>query len=324
MLLAALEKPYALGAALQQWRYDQGWARVAEVDAPVLSLGNLTTGGVGKTPLAVWLAEFLRDLGHKPAILSRGYGANGGDNDEARMLADLIPTVPHFQHRHRIRAAHRAMAQGADVLILDDGFQHRRLARDLDIVLLDGTEPFGHDRLLPRGMLRESVAGLARADAIVVTRTDLMEEAERTGLAGRLERLAPGAPVAWTRHAPIGWRSRQGTAPLSDLQGREVAAFCAIGNPQAFQGTLEKLGVRVKWLRAFADHHWFTSDELHQLRSQSRSEGLPLACTHKDWVKLPESFDCWRLDVRIAFEQGELALQDQVRRIVQLSRPPRN
>ncbi len=209
--LRMLEGPYALGAAWRGWRYDSGRADVNHVPVPVISVGNLTVGGTGKTPMVAWLAKMLLNAGRRVAVLSRGYGASPNQpNDEALMLAQVVPEAVHLQDPDRSAAARQAVAGGADVLVLDDGFQHRRLARDLDIVLLDGLAPFGHDHLLPRGLLRESVRGLRRAAAIVVTRSDLLDATARHSLCQRIAQLAPQAVLAWARHQPTSWRRRNG------------------------------------------------------------------------------------------------------------------
>ncbi len=163
-LLRAAELPYTLAVRFRNHRYDRRRTAVHHVSVPVISVGNLTLGGTGKTPMVKWLARRVEDLGARVALVSRGYRAASGElNDEARELAQALPTIPHIQNRDRVAAARFAIEKfNPDVLLLDDGFQHRRLARDLDVVLLDALEPFGFDHVFPRGTLREPLDGLAR------------------------------------------------------------------------------------------------------------------------------------------------------------------
>ncbi|MGE0376761.1 MAG: tetraacyldisaccharide 4'-kinase, partial [Planctomycetaceae bacterium] len=164
----------AYGAAVRARNclYDMGLRRIHDAGIPVVSVGNLTTGGTGKTPVVAWAAEWFRSHDVRPCLVSRGYRLlEAGGNDEQRVLAQLCPQVPHVQNRDRVAAARIAVRlHDADVVILDDGFQHRRLARDLDIVLIDTTNPWGYGHLLPRGLLRELPSALRRADLVVLTR----------------------------------------------------------------------------------------------------------------------------------------------------------
>ncbi|MCA1685652.1 MAG: tetraacyldisaccharide 4'-kinase, partial [Planctomycetia bacterium] len=167
----------SLGVLLRNLGYDRGRLAVARAAVPVVSVGNLTLGGTGKTPMVEWVARWYRRRGVRVAILSRGYrrDGSGGVNDEAMVLEENLPDVPHLQDPDRVKIAGVAVEElGSELLVLDDGFQHRRLARDLDLVLLDALEPFGLGRLFPRGLLREPVRSLRRADLVVLTRADLV------------------------------------------------------------------------------------------------------------------------------------------------------
>ncbi|HVJ81035.1 MAG TPA: tetraacyldisaccharide 4'-kinase, partial [Planctomycetia bacterium] len=178
--LAAGSIPYSIATFLRNLAYDSGWTKTHFVAAPVVSIGNLTVGGTGKTPMATWFVRELVAAGRRPALLSRGYGGGGGPNDEALVLAAELPDISHAQGPDRVGAAKRLLAnQEADAFVLDDGFQHRRLGRDLDVVLLDATAPFGGDWTLPRGLLRESAGGLCRAHAVILTRADSVSPEER-------------------------------------------------------------------------------------------------------------------------------------------------
>jgi tetraacyldisaccharide 4'-kinase len=223
------------------------------------------------------------------AILSRGYGDSSGMNDEGRVLEENLPDVPHLQAPDRVDLAHRAVEElESEILVLDDGFQHRRLARDLDLVLLDALDPFGLGRIFPRGLLREPIGSLRRAGVVVLSRADLVDEATRQSIRERAERAA--GPLRWAlaRHGPRDLIDEKGqTSPLSELAGRKIGAFCGIGNPEGFRRTLEGLGLEVVRFRAFPDHHPYGASDVADLAAWLRSIGAELALTtQKDSVKL--------------------------------------
>ncbi len=168
--------PYGAVVALRNRGFDRRWLEIEQAGVPVVSVGNLTVGGTGKTPMVEWVARWYRRRGQRVAILSRGYRQVHGLNDEGRVLEENLPDVPHLQDRDRVRSARIAVEElEAEILVLDDGFQHRRLARDLDLVLIDALEPFGLGHLLPRGLLREPLRSLRRTDMVVLSRADLVE-----------------------------------------------------------------------------------------------------------------------------------------------------
>jgi tetraacyldisaccharide 4'-kinase len=257
---------------------------------PVVSVGNLTLGGTGKTPCVEYLARFYRSRDVRVAILSRGYGGAGGPNDEALVLENNLPDVPHLQGPDRVALAGVAIEElEAELLILDDGFQHRRLARDMDVVLLEATEPFGHGRLFPRGLLREPPSSLRRADAVLITRCDQASDSSVNELTHRIRSLAPGRPVVPTTHAPVAWMQHDHPdRPASAFRGRPVAAFCGIGNPEAFRRTLHDLGVDPIAVRTYPDHHAYTRADVDNLRTWARTQpaDAALVTTQKDLVKL--------------------------------------
>jgi tetraacyldisaccharide 4'-kinase len=211
------------------------------------------------------------------------------------MLADLLPDVPHLQDRDRVRAASQLVDRGLDVILVDDGFQHRRLARDVDIVLVDALRPFGLpiptgggapvEAPLPRGLMREPMAALARASAVVLTRADAVEEADLERLQRRIEGAAPGVPVLRAQHAPVAFRDARDPdrrrRPLADLKGLEVDLFSGIGNPGAFEVTVRELGAVIHSHRRFPDHHPFAPGELDGL-----GEDRPALTTAKDAARL--------------------------------------
>lgn len=287
--LAVVAVPYGLAVAARNAAYERCLLRVTRAPVPVISVGNLTLGGTGKTPLVAWVARVLERGGRRPAVVSRGYRADrGAQSDEAAELAILLPGVPHVADRDRIAAARAAAERGADVVVLDDGFQHRRLARDLDIVAVDATDPFGAGRLFPRGLLREPLAGIARARAVVLTRAAGIDSARRADIRAALDR-AGGDRAAWVEsaHRPVHLRSALGEVrPLDELRGRRVAAFAGIGNPAAFRGTLLGLGADLADFRGFPDHHPYSAADLRGLEEWVHRLGADLVVTTlKDLVK---------------------------------------
>jgi len=312
-LLRLAEVPYSLAVRWRNGRYEAGKKEVVTVGAPVISVGNLTLGGTGKTPLVKWLARHLRNCDLRVAILSRGYGAaDGAKNDEALELEQVLPDVPHLQSPDRVSIAQTAVGElESQVLLLDDGFQHRRLARDLDIVLLDATQPFGYDHVFPRGTLREPAVGLARADVVCLSRANLIEPSERETLRQRAAKLSPGAVWCEVAHAPSQLLNSQGeTAPLDALNGRRVLGFCGIGNPVAFRTTLESAGAEVAVWREFPDHHSYTADDVAELAALAKQHDVELVVgTHKDLVKLrtPAIGDAplWAVVVEMEFLAGQ-------------------
>jgi tetraacyldisaccharide 4'-kinase len=289
--LAAAAAGYGIVVAARNAAYDRGRRAVTRAAVPVVSVGNLTLGGTGKTPMVEWVARWYRRRGLRVAILSRGYQRGDGDgaNDEALALDENLPDVPHLQDPDRARLAGVAVEElESELLILDDGFQHRRLARDLDIVLLDALDPFGQGRLFPRGLLREPVRSLRRAGVVVLSRADLVPASSLAATRVEAERRA--GPLRWvvTRHAP---RDLVGTGaepePVGAMRDRGIAAFCGIGNPDAFRLTIEPLCGALVGFRTFSDHHPYSAPEVAELSRWARDLGADLILTtQKDLVKL--------------------------------------
>jgi tetraacyldisaccharide 4'-kinase len=271
--------------------YDRGWKRRLKVSVPVVSIGNLTLGGTGKTPCVEYVANFYRKHDRRVAILSRGYGSDAGRNDEALVLQQNLPDVPHLQGADRAALAATAVEElDSEVLVLDDGFQHRRLARDLDLVLIDATNPWGHGHLFPRGLLREPRSSLRRADVIVLTRCDQVNENERGRIREAAARHAPGRPIVESVHGPhdLVGHERNPESPYR-LKDRPVAAFCGIGNPAAFRRTVEDLGAKVTEFRTYPDHYPYSREDVEDLRDWARRQATDcmVLTTQKDLVKLP-------------------------------------
>jgi len=275
---------------------------------PVVSVGNITAGGTGKTPFVEWVARKVIACGRVPGILSRGYG--GGD--EVRLLAERIPGALHRSGADRAAIA-RAWAEeagGPDIIVLDDGFQHRRLARDADLVLLDGIAPFGFSRLLPAGFLREPLDGLGRATAFVITRSDLCHPDKLETIESYLRLRWPRTPVARVIDRPLAWHSLGGEErPPSGFRGEPAVAACGIGNPAGFFRRLDRLGIRVASRIPFPDHHRYTPEDLYGLDRRARDVGGAVLITEKDAVKIDpaavERGRWWILLSEIAFIRGE-------------------
>ena len=318
--LRLVSVPYSGAVELHHWLYERGWTRRHHAPVPVISVGNLTVGGTGKTPCVEYVARFYRQHGLRAAILSRGYGSREGPNDEALVLEENLPDVPHLQGADRSALAAVAVAElESEVLVLDDGFQHWRLARDLDIVLLDATNPWGHGFLLPRGLLRESPQALRRAGVVVLTRCDQVTGSQLDDLRQAVARIVPGVPVAEAVHAPVELvNSTQASLPLDRLPGRPVAAFCGIGNPEAFRRTLHDLGAVLSDFRTYPDHHPYTPQDVEELRNwprQTAKDGV-VVTTQKDLVKLNLTElggrELWALRVRLQVESGREELDHQL------------
>jgi tetraacyldisaccharide 4'-kinase len=310
-VLGLCETPYAWAMRLRNHRYDRGLAKTHRVDVPVVSIGNLTLGGTGKTPLVLWVAGYFRQRGVRVSIVSRGYAAgDDGRNDEALELELALPEVPHLQNAKRVEAAQRAVEElKTELILLDDGYQHRRLERDLDIVLLDATEPFGFGHVFPRGTLREPIVGLARADVVVLSRADMLSADARQVVQERASQLAPRAVWCEVQHSPQELVNAQGqTQSLESLAGKRVAAFCGIGNPAGFRHTLEALGAEVVVWREFPDHHRYVRGDVESL-AQAAARAELAVCTRKDLVKLGltqiGTTPLWSIRVELGFSVGQ-------------------
>lgn len=326
--LGAIEVPYTLVVRWRNRRYDRHARLVHRVEVPVVSVGNLTLGGTGKTPMVAWLARQLRRRGVRVALISRGYGAEaGGVNDEALELERQLPDVPHLQNPDRVEAAELAIEEfGSQVILLDDAFQHRRIHRDLDIVLIDALEPFGFGRVFPRGALREPLSGLRRADIVVLTRADMLDQEARDEIRARVARLAPRAPWAEVMHAPEALLAAGGASePVASLAGLAVAAFCGIGNPAGFRHTLNDCGCRIAAFREFPDHHAYSRDDIEDLASWSQQAGASaVVCTVKDLVKIRLDhlgrLPLWALAIGIRFLSGQAEMEAKLAQIAATER----
>jgi tetraacyldisaccharide 4'-kinase len=322
--LAAAEQVFRAAAAVRGALYRTGLATVEEAAAPVISIGNLVVGGAGKTPAVIAVAGRLLRRGRRVAVLSRGYGARRADarvvsdgsrvllasddaGDEPSVLARRLPAAAVLCGPDRAALARRAASGlGADALVLDDGFQHRRLARDLDVVVVDAASPVGNGRLLPRGPNREPWSALGRAHLAWISRCDQVDAGDLLALGGRLRAATGRAPVT-SRHAVTDvLDGTLGRGLGRDaLGGARVLAVCALARPDGFRKTLAALGARVAAQRTYRDHHAFTDAEVEALLREARAAGCDaVATTEKDAVRIPAPYAAdplWRV-VRIDAE----------------------
>ena len=288
----------------------------------VISVGNLTLGGSGKTPLVVYLAKYLRTRGWRPAIVTRGYMPEGGlKSDEATMLAELLPDVPVLVGPDRWESIRSSIA---DVFILDDGFQHLRLKRDLDIAVIDAVNPFGNGWLIPRGILREPLTALKRADLIVLSHVNTGRKNVQNVLAV-IEDRDHKAMVAHTVHEAVGVSGfpvrgeRQGLEVLRD----RICVVSAIGSPEGFRNILEGLGAEIAAECVYMDHHVYSDKDIAGIIKLCRQNIIAkVVTTHKDAVKLVSfkeqlaGLKVLVLDMEMRFLHGENELLSSIDRVL--------
>jgi tetraacyldisaccharide 4'-kinase len=325
ILAAGAAGLYGLGVRLRLALYARGLLRRRRAPLPVISVGNLTVGGTGKTPFVAYLAKGLIRQGHRPAVLARGYRAaqSTGLNDEMEMLSRQCPEALLTVGPNRLAGSHRASKGGADVAVLDDGFQHVALERDLDILLIDATRPFGNGRLVPRGQLREPPENASRADAVVLTRVDLAKVEQLGELRTWLGRIRPGMPLIECAFRPRQLRGLTEAVPESlapeALSGRRVAAFAALAEPRSFGRTLRTLGAEVVYSRRFPDHHRYAPSDLVEVAAGAAAARADLLITtEKDAVKLEDlpapDLPLHCLTIEAELERGEDLLWAEIGR----------
>lgn len=316
-LLWCLTPVYRFALWYRNRQFDSGSREIETVSAKVISVGNITTGGTGKTPMVIWICQLLQQRQTKVAIVSRGYGSkNELPNDEALELAARLPNVPHVQNPDRIAAAKRCIDDhSAEAIVLDDGFQHRKLARDVDVVLVDASNPFGFGFLIPRGLLREPVASLKRADVVVVTRCDRVSSEEIDVLRRRIANEI-SAPIALARTRATGLiQSDAKELSIEEAEFGNWLALSAIGNPAAFEASLSEHGFNVTDTMRFRDHHHFSENELKQVAAAAKQSGADrIICTHKDLVKIDrteiDGIAVFALRVDVEVIEGRVQLED--------------
>jgi tetraacyldisaccharide 4'-kinase len=323
---------YGLAVRARNWMYDRRLLSVHALDATVISIGNITVGGTGKTPFVQFVARLLSRKGLSVAVISRGYGGTekgiltvsdgrsvlaGIDEagDEPVLLAKSLPGVPVVVSRDRWKAGAFAIRRfGCKVLVCDDAFQHRGLGRNLDFVLLRAEKSFGNGWMLPAGPLREPPTGLGRADAVVVTgsKTDL--ERYESDVMSRCAR----GPVFFARHCPVEW-IRHGTdesVELNRLKGLPVLAFAGIGNPKSFEHTVAQTGAVLSGWIPFPDHHRYREDDLRRLADAAGKTGSKaVVTTEKDGVRIKTwkgALPLYCLRIRMEADEGLEQMIDQI------------
>lgn len=320
LLLPPLSALYGAVTRTHLSLYQRGTLRTVKLERPVISVGNITAGGTGKTPLVEWVAKTLAREGKRVCILTRGYRrknpraqvvVSDGQSimatpaeagDEPFLLANnLLGSAAVICNADRVRAGRYAIEIfGSECFVLDDGFQHFRLARDLNIVTIDATNPWGGGRLLPYGRLREPISGLSRADCVVLTRCD------------------QAADVTHIRDLSPVFESTMRVVRPPQVEG-PLAAFCAVGNPESFFEQVRKHGYELVFEKAFTDHHWYTQQDINNLiKAANESGAKSLITTAKDAVKLHSlsfSLPLHVLEVEIAIK-NEAALVELIRAAV--------
>ncbi len=324
--LSAVTAAYRGLLEVRERLYGWGVLKSRRLPCPVVSIGNLTLGGSGKTPAVELAVRTLRELGVLPAVVSRGYGRRSAGvqvvadqsglradplwaGDEPFLLALRLPGVPVVVGENRYEAGRRCLESfGVGALVLDDAFQHRTLEKDLEIVLVAGRSPWGNGHLFPRGPLREPLSALRRAHLVVVVGGDpdgsaLVEEA--------VGRENPRAPIVAADYQPVEcWQVRETTpcAPEA-LRGRGLLGFAGIARPEGFRRTVEGLGVSLTGFVEFADHHWYEPADLTAMARQAEDSGAEgLVTTEKDYVRLSavalQTLPIWVLSVRLEITRG--------------------
>ncbi len=320
-LLLPLAPLYRGAVAARGSAYRRGWLRRTELPVPVISVGNLTFGGTGKTPTVVALVRDLIRLGRRPAVLTRGYRRRDyrpavvmgptprqrADEvgDEPLELARRLPGVPIVVDADRERGGKEAVRLGADVVVLDDGFQHLRLERDLDVVLIDAGDPWGGGRLPPLGRLREPVAALRRADAVVITKVPADWRPVVAAIEAEVDRVAPALQVFISRVVPTRLRRPDGEwVEPGELEARRVYAFAGVGRPEGFVDTLRGTGAEVVGERWFPDHHAYAEHEVAEVAAAADAVKAIAVTTAKDAVKLPDNAAVWVAEVEMVPVEG--------------------
>ncbi len=299
---------YRVVLALRLSGYNVGVLKRTTLPVPVISVGNITLGGAGKTPFVEYIANHIKKRGKKVAVLSRGYGSKKTSvkdgtqgetvtyNDEHLVLCENLTDVPNIINHDRVSGGRRAISEHkVDCLLLDDGFQHVRLDRNLDVVLISAINPFGFGNVIPRGFLREPLKNLKRASVFIITHTNLCERIEIDEIRNKLCELDSSVPIVESIHEPLSFESLSGEIVASDVKwinNRKIYAFCAIGSPGSFSKSLEFLGSDLVGFRSFLDHHFYTCEELEEVVNEAETAGAELiVITQKDKVKIAAILD---------------------------------
>ncbi len=338
-----LEKLETIYFSAVERKMKKALAHQVAVDIPVISVGNITAGGTGKTPCIILLAQKLQEMGRKPAIISRGYRSGlekeGGivsdgkhilvsqkmAGDEPYMMARKLPHVPVLVGKDRISSASKAMNLGANVLLLDDGFQYWKLKRDLDVVLIDCTNPFGYEHGLPRGLLREPLSSVQRGGAFILTKCDQVHSVDIMEIKERLQRLAPDVPIWTSNHTPSrvvlydAWKDGIHEGPLKEAHMKKVYLLSGIGNPGAFKETAKEAGMRPVGEMAFGDHHHYAEEDIRNAISEAKAKGAEwIVTTEKDAVKMLNLKSPSQADIPVAVLEIDMQIKNDMDSMVTL------
>ncbi|MDQ4120813.1 MAG: tetraacyldisaccharide 4'-kinase [Acidobacteriota bacterium] len=346
-LLAPFGLLYGAIAQTRTDFYQKGWLKSADLGLPVVSVGNLTVGGTGKTPLVSFVARVLAEQNHKVCILTRGYkrldpdkrvlvsdgeqilsDARTGGDEPFELATKLLGIAAVVADKNRVEAGFWAKENlGATAFVLDDGFQHLRLERKLDVVTIDATNPFGNGKLLPAGILREPLAGLKRAEVLVLTRAD--SSPEISNLKSEIKKYNPNCPILLAKNEIkdlkplteilnfVAKTQNTGNLEISSsfpvrFSAFKTAAFCALGNPASFFRDLEKLGLKIVSAQAFPDHYAYRQADVEEIERKAKEAGAEiLVTTMKDAVKLEKikfGLPCFVAEAEIVFDNAEALL----------------
>jgi len=314
--------------------YDRKILKSEKVSIPVICIGNITTGGTGKTPLVVWLCNFLSEKNIRTTILTRGYKAHQGKfSDEPAILAKSCPDCRILVNSNRVESAQKAIAQlHTQMLVMDDGFQHRKLNRDLNIVTIDSTCPFGYQKILPAGLLREPVTALKRAHAAVITRSDQVDQNVLNQITEKIIEINPDIVIANAIHKPVCAKLMgKSEITLEELKNKKIFAFSGIGNPDAFLNTIKKLNLNLVESKNFNDHYNYTREDMEDIYERAIYLNVDLILsTQKDWTKtallmdVHENIDFGYLLVEMDFTQGKDKITQLIDNTIQSKIPGSN
>ena len=328
--------------------YQNNPQKQIKLSAKVISLGNITVGGTGKTPMACLIARYLQQKGLRTALLNRGYrseteekGAVMSDGehifltapiggDEACLMARNLPGVPVLVGKKRSSIGQMAIDMfHTQVLLLDDGFQHWQLYRDLDILLIDGTNPFGNGYMLPRGVLREPLEQLRRAGLVIITKVDLADVQQLQHIYTLVHQYHPQVPIAEAIHCPkwcisfADWNSFRLRTDCPNLaKGQSVIAVSALGNPTSFEETIRSFGYTLIDTLRYDDHHPYSQDDLAAMAKAAKEQNAVLVTTEKDAVKMDASYmeahhvPLYVLGIEIEIVKGKKELQNVLEQVV--------
>lgn len=328
--LAGMSPAYGTVVGVRNYLFDTGFRKIERLPRPTISIGNLTTGGTGKTPLVIDLARQLSEQGSPAAVLLRGYRPQKNDpnqSDESTLIRNELDSRATVEASpNRAAAAQRVLNRDPQtrVFLLDDGFQHRHIHRDLDLVLIDATCPFGFGRLLPRGLLREPYRNLHRADAVIVTHADQVDQEVLAELDDQIASLHGQPPIAHSAHRWTSVWDGSDHRPIGDLRTKKVLAVCGIGNPASFAWMVNRWTGQLLDLTIHNDHHAYSLSELEQLIHRAEQVGADaLLTTGKDWIKWkpllanrPMTLPVLHPILKIEYLDGGAALEALIRKTV--------